>query len=84
MTEKQPDYRSFLLRLWRQGPEPCAWRASLESTATGERRAFASLESLFAFLGAEVAAQGGDDNGHRSPGGQGASGKATAEGGQRP
>lgn len=42
---------SFLLRVWRAGngakPE---WRASLEDTFTGERRGFASLEELCAFI----------------------------------
>ena len=63
--EEQPDYRSYLLRLWRgsgceeshseDGEFPCAggkvvWRASLESVCTGERRSFASLDDLFDFL----------------------------------
>jgi hypothetical protein len=42
-------YHSFLLRLWREN-EQSAWRASLESTTTGERRGFPDLVSLFAFL----------------------------------
>jgi hypothetical protein len=51
MAEKQPDYASYLLRLWRaRGEERAAWRASLESPHTGERKGFASLEDLFNFL----------------------------------
>jgi hypothetical protein len=48
------DYRSYLLRLWRVGPEEAVWRASLESPHTGEHIGFASLEDLFAFLEKEV------------------------------
>ncbi len=44
-------YLAFMLRLWQVGGEgEPAWRASLESPHTGERRGFASLEALFAFL----------------------------------
>jgi hypothetical protein len=55
MAKQQPDYVSYLLRLWRasdgEGP---AWRASLESPHTGERRGFASLDELFDFLQQEI------------------------------
>jgi hypothetical protein len=51
MMVEQPGYQAYMLRLWRvdtgRGP---VWRASLESPHTGERRGFASLEALFAFL----------------------------------
>ena len=55
MTEAQPDYLAYLLRLWRvsraeesQGSDvSAAWWASLEDPHTGEQRAFASLEALF-------------------------------------
>jgi len=51
MVKEQPDYASYLLRLWREGDSGQeAWRASLESTRTGERRAFASLDELFDHL----------------------------------
>lgn len=54
----QPDYLSYLLRLWRvdgdDAAQPTAnqavWRASLENPHTGERKGFASLEALFDFL----------------------------------
>jgi hypothetical protein len=65
MAREQPDYLSYLLRLWRvtgddktnQGDEAShctgetvTWRASLESALTGERKGFASLDDLFDFL----------------------------------
>jgi len=51
MAKEQPDYVSYLLRLWRASDaEGAAWRASLESPHTGERRGFASLDELFGFL----------------------------------
>ncbi|MBN1891134.1 MAG: hypothetical protein JW850_24265 [Thermoflexales bacterium] len=44
-------YLSYLLRLWRSGPdEQAPWRASLECPLTGERQGFANLRDLFAFL----------------------------------
>ena len=51
MLEEPQEYYSFLLRLWQtRSGENAAWRASLESAQTGERRGFADLASLFAFL----------------------------------
>ena len=58
MAKDQSDYLSYLLRLWRvSGDEAsrcregkAAWRASLESSQTGERRGFASLDDLCDFL----------------------------------
>jgi hypothetical protein len=51
MAEEPQEYQSFLLRLWRtsHNGKP-GWRASLESAQTGERRGFADLASLIAFL----------------------------------
>jgi hypothetical protein len=53
----QPDYLSYLLRLWRvsedqgvQRGDAANWRASLESPHSGERVGFAGLEELFDFL----------------------------------
>jgi hypothetical protein len=44
-------YESFLLRLWESDEDgQLIWRASLESTETGERHGFADLVSLFAYL----------------------------------
>jgi hypothetical protein len=53
VTEQR--YLSYLLRIWQTcDGQKEIWRASLESPGTGERRGFADLESLFAFLAAEV------------------------------
>jgi hypothetical protein len=55
MDKEQPDYLSYLLRLWRvSGEEKAVWRASLESPHTGERRGFANLADLFTFLEKET------------------------------
>jgi hypothetical protein len=44
-------YESYLLRLWESDQAgQLIWRASLESTDTGERYGFADLDSLFAYL----------------------------------
>jgi hypothetical protein len=60
MSGKRPAYRSYLLRLWRasDGDLPI-WRASLEDPHTGERRGFAGLEQLFAFLDHELGISAG-------------------------
>jgi hypothetical protein len=57
MDKERLDYLSYLLRLWRgenhegtPGSDEAAWRASLESARTGEKRTFASLNDLFDFL----------------------------------
>jgi hypothetical protein len=56
-TRAQPDYLSYLLRLWRVSEDQGAqhgviadWRASLESPHGGERVGFAGLEEMFDFL----------------------------------
>ena len=51
MTDQQPRYLAYMLRLWeaRTGGEQ-VWRVSLESPHTGERHGFANLQVLFAFL----------------------------------
>jgi hypothetical protein len=65
MPKDEPDYLSYLLRLWRvrDGEKPSCgageahraeeqgiWRVSLHSVHTGEQQSFASLDDLFAFL----------------------------------
>ena len=46
-----PRYQAYLLRLWLAGDDDTAvWRASLEDPHTGERRGFADVSSLLAFL----------------------------------
>jgi len=51
MAVRRGHYLAYMLRLWQvdSDGEP-AWRASLESPHTGERKGFASLEALFDFL----------------------------------
>ncbi len=56
MAEKGRGYLSYLLRLWRTEGEHPAWRASLESPRTGERRNFSSIEALYAYLEGEMSA----------------------------
>jgi len=46
--DERRDYRSFLLRMWRNSDS--AWRFSLEDTVTGIREGFASLGLLIDFL----------------------------------
>jgi hypothetical protein len=41
-------YRAYLLRLWRTAEGQ--WRATLEDAHSGERRAFATVEELAAFI----------------------------------
>jgi hypothetical protein len=50
-TQERPDYRSYLLRLYRVSDGgKLVWRMSLESSLTGEREGFASLNGLLGFL----------------------------------
>ena len=50
-TGKEPDYFSWLLRLWRVvAAGNTVWRASLEDPHTGEQRGFADLDELLGFL----------------------------------
>ncbi len=52
MSEKPRRYLSYLLRLWQasSGGGELVWRASLEDPHTGERRGFAGLAELLAYL----------------------------------
>jgi hypothetical protein len=55
MNAERPAYLSFLLRLWRApGGVGQPWRASLEDTLTGQRRGFADLEALVAYLHEQI------------------------------
>ena len=48
---KPPTYIAYLLRLWQvESRIKPIWHASLEDPHTGERRGFADLKGLFAFL----------------------------------
>ncbi|MBN1979075.1 MAG: hypothetical protein JW918_16870 [Anaerolineae bacterium] len=50
--KEPPHYLSYLLRLWRVDGKDAesVWRASLESSRTGERMVFARWDDLFDFL----------------------------------
>lgn len=51
MTQEQPDYLAYQLRLRRTHSGGGAiWRVSLKSARTYEERGFASLDDLFDFL----------------------------------
>jgi hypothetical protein len=70
MAKEQPDYVSYLLRMWRSSDEEDAvWRASLESPHTGERKGFASLENLFDFLREQTAVSSDSSEDYRGTGG---------------
>ena len=44
------EYRTFLLRIWRESDDARACRCSLEDPETGQRRGFDSVEGLLNFL----------------------------------
>jgi predicted ester cyclase len=49
-----PRYHVFVLRAWEERGAldgPAAWRFSVEAPSTGQRRGFATLEALMAYLG---------------------------------
>jgi hypothetical protein len=50
------EYLSYLLRLWpvKQNGK-VVWRASLEETGSGNKRAFSSLQDLYQFLKIDTA-----------------------------
>ncbi len=50
MCAEQSDYASYLLRLMKSDRDGHAWRASLESTADGQRLEFGSVAALITFL----------------------------------
>jgi len=55
MSQEQPVYLSYLLRLWSAWVDDQAvWRASLQGALTDQREGFASLDDLFDFLRRET------------------------------
>ena len=61
MAREQQGYVAYLLRLWQVGSgASIVWRASLDDPSTGERKGFANLESLFAFLRDQVGESSAD------------------------
>jgi hypothetical protein len=66
MSERERPYLAYLLRLWQVAREyGTGRRASLENAHSGERRGFASLEELFAFLWAKTSAESGEWKGEK-------------------
>jgi hypothetical protein len=49
ITRSEPQYRSYLLRLWRVDREK-AWRVMLERVDTHERHGFSDVQDLCTFL----------------------------------
>lgn len=48
---EEPDYLSYLMRLWRvRDGAKTTWRASLQNALSGETHNFASLDRLCTFL----------------------------------
>jgi len=51
MIDPRSDYHAYLLRLWHtEQAGRSVWRMALEDAHTGERRGFATLDQLVAFL----------------------------------
>ena len=55
MNTYRPEYRSYLLRMWKESADG-EWRSSLQDTQTRKTCCFGSLAELVAFLG-----EAGDD-----------------------
>ncbi|MFL7794269.1 MAG: hypothetical protein AB8I69_19155 [Anaerolineae bacterium] len=63
MSKKQPDYISYLLRVWRSNGGEKDWRASLQNPHTGECMGFAGIDDLCIFLRQQTGAEcGSEDN----------------------
>ena len=66
MREEKQRYHAFLLRLWPvKAHGQTVWRASLESSHTGERWGFADLDALWAFLHQQTSVIPGSEVGER-------------------
>ncbi len=63
MANEKRGYRAYLVRLWRvMSAGRSVWRASVEDPHTGERRGFADLDALVAFLKNETQSSAGTEN----------------------
>jgi hypothetical protein len=59
ITGGRPRYRSYVLRLWEvDSAGQRAWRASLQDAHSGDRRGFADLAALMAFLAEQTGTPG--------------------------
>lgn len=59
---QQHPYRAYLVRMWRDSPQS-SWRASAQSTQSGQVVRFATLQALFAFLEAQSSTASSDESG---------------------
>ena len=59
ILNEPPRHRTYLLTIWeersRDSTLPTLWRFSLKDPDTGQRRGFARLEEVMAFLSSELA-----------------------------
>jgi hypothetical protein len=53
---QRPEYRVYLLRLWKEPGAGADWRFSLESPHTNERYGFTSIAALAEFLRDRISA----------------------------
>jgi len=66
MGREERRYISYLIRLWQvKDSGGLVWRASLESSRTGERQGFADLDALFAFLRQQTGSIASDYDGDK-------------------
>lgn len=55
MATDKTIYQSYLLRLWLVDQDGAqAWRCSLEEALSGQRRTFANLDAMVAFIRAKT------------------------------
>lgn len=70
IRDATPRQRVYILRFWetRSVPpdEPVTWRFSAQDPQTGERRGFADLDGLMAFLAAQTTERDGRQTGDRT------------------
>ncbi len=60
----QLEYKSFLLRLWRDAADPVVdvdWEAEIEHIQSGKRWEFGTLEAMLEFLQKEMREAKGSD-----------------------
>ena len=61
MQQEWPNYRSYLLRLWRSSDQDAPWLIMLVNPHTSERHSFSTLAELIAFL-AQIVDDSNDDH----------------------
>lgn len=67
MNQAHRGYASYLLRLWQaQENGQWLWRASLESSQTGEKWFFANLDDLLMFVRTRTSEMSLDFEGHNN------------------